>query len=384
MRADEGAKESSKELNSIDYWNDRFRGDWQSKGGREQTAFFAELALNASPAVFLQDVRNRSLSICDWGCALGDGTSVMARSFPGSATTGYDISPVAISEAGNLFPALKFVAGDLFTSDRTFDVIFCSNVLEHFHHPTIILDQLASHAARYVWALIPFMDRGTTAEHVSFFEYTNIPTRIGSDFVLSHFDVLDVSRWHGSRWAGRQCLLIYAKASELRHLALNDDDRHLIGSARPYPSGCLRTSVLRMAEADLRWRASVHEADSIRSEQAGLRQAAARTKNEAADHADELARLRNDILDICARYAPRPDGSHRTARAENNRTQAGALVESVVQTLQTELRLAEERCRSLQDSLQVRDFREGATYKIARIDQFDVRRNDRSCATAAR
>ena len=241
----------------------------------------------------------------------------MARSFPGSAITGYDISSVAISEATHLFPGIKFVAGDLFKSDNTFDIIFCSNVLEHFHHPTIILDQLASHAARYVWALVPFMDRDTIAEHVSVFEYGNIPIRIGADFVLAHFDVLDVSDRRGSRWAGSQCLLIYSKVGELDRLALKDDDHLPAESSRPYPSACLRTSVLRMAETDLRLRASIHEAAGLRDELAPLRQAIARSQSEAADHIDELARLRNDLLDIHAQYAAsRSDGGRRTGQAE--------------------------------------------------------------------
>jgi len=31
------------EINSVDYWNRRFFDDWIAKGGRQQTAFFAEL-----------------------------------------------------------------------------------------------------------------------------------------------------------------------------------------------------------------------------------------------------------------------------------------------------------------------------------------------------
>ena len=41
------------EINSPDYWNKRFFEDWAAKGGRKQTAFFADLACRELPEWFV-------------------------------------------------------------------------------------------------------------------------------------------------------------------------------------------------------------------------------------------------------------------------------------------------------------------------------------------
>ncbi len=69
-------------INSPDYWNKRFFEDWIAKGGRKQTAFFAELCCRELPDWFLAEGRARKSAIFDYGCALGDALPVLQRTFP--------------------------------------------------------------------------------------------------------------------------------------------------------------------------------------------------------------------------------------------------------------------------------------------------------------
>ena len=62
-------------INSSAYWDLRFRTDWEALGGPSQTRFFWELAVEALPVWLFRSIVERGWSICDWGCALGEGAS---------------------------------------------------------------------------------------------------------------------------------------------------------------------------------------------------------------------------------------------------------------------------------------------------------------------
>src|SRR3989304_1575524 len=68
---------SEPSINSASYWNARFGGGWGGHGGREQTRFFAELALRSLPAWIARDIAVNKLTVLDWGCAEGDATEVL-------------------------------------------------------------------------------------------------------------------------------------------------------------------------------------------------------------------------------------------------------------------------------------------------------------------
>ncbi|HKU51112.1 MAG TPA: hypothetical protein VJQ25_01490, partial [Nitrospira sp.] len=64
-------------VNSKEYWDRRFRLDWEAMQGREQSRFFAKVALEHLPPWFFTLARAQRLTFCDWGCAQGDGTDVL-------------------------------------------------------------------------------------------------------------------------------------------------------------------------------------------------------------------------------------------------------------------------------------------------------------------
>src|ERR1700704_4549990 len=96
-------------INSPDYWNKRFSEDWIAKGGRKQTAFFADLACRELPEWFVEEARAPQNAIFDYGCALGAELPVLQRAFPLSPISGGDIAQVGLGLARALHPSFEFV-----------------------------------------------------------------------------------------------------------------------------------------------------------------------------------------------------------------------------------------------------------------------------------
>ena len=206
-------------INSNEYWDNRFNNDWESCGGKEQTAFFGNLAINNSPGWFANDVRKHRLSICDWGCAEGTFTDILSELFVGSEIIGVDTSHVAIEMAKNNYPEKSFLCTDI-DGMKNYDVIFSSNTLEHFEDPFKVIKDLSMHSKKYLVFLLPFQERDRIKEHFYTFEYKDIPLKIG-DFSLRYFKVIDTISMQDTFWPGKQVLLIFEKLLTADRLSLS-------------------------------------------------------------------------------------------------------------------------------------------------------------------
>lgn len=67
------------DVNSLTYWDHRFSTDWEQNLGREQSRFFSEVAMELMPEWLIDYWRANDLTLCDWGCAQGDGTAILAE-----------------------------------------------------------------------------------------------------------------------------------------------------------------------------------------------------------------------------------------------------------------------------------------------------------------
>jgi hypothetical protein len=124
------------DVNSRAFWDTRFASSWQADHGPEQTRFFCELALATLPQWLRQQVQQHRFSVCDWGCALGEGTALLARGL-GTTVKGVDFSATAIEKAKAQYPGLEFLCEDWLAADvgDVYDLVFSSNTLEHFEQP---------------------------------------------------------------------------------------------------------------------------------------------------------------------------------------------------------------------------------------------------------
>lgn len=205
-------KETPDAVNSQPYWEQRFAGDWESNHGREQSRFFSRLALDHFPSWLTRTIKAHQLSVCDWGCAQGDGTDLLAQSLPDIPVTGVDFSAEAIRRATESYPRCKFVFDDFLTSpaNTQFDVVFSSNTLEHFVEPWSVLAKLFARTRGFLVLLLPFREYERIQEHFSTFDYENIPFAF-SDWALMHSEVIDAAAVKPNYWNGEQVLLVYGR-----------------------------------------------------------------------------------------------------------------------------------------------------------------------------
>jgi SAM-dependent methyltransferase len=141
------------EINSPAYWDHRFHsGDWELRAGRWQTRCFA--------ACFLRQVSLPAapFSLLDFGCALGEGVAALHAAAPHGAYAGCDISPAAIEKARQRYGGLaRFFTADAATLDGVWDIILCSNVLEHVTEPLAVAERLLAHC-RTLYVMTPYRE----------------------------------------------------------------------------------------------------------------------------------------------------------------------------------------------------------------------------------
>lgn len=205
-----------KNVNSNSYWDHRFRTDWESEGGQEQSRFFAQVAIEAMPQWLVHTVRWNNLRVCDWGCAQGDGTETFAKVLSWNIT-GIDFSGPAIERAKQQYSTIEFVRENLLDMPKrpTFDVLFSSNTLEHFAAPWDVFNKISNYASKFIVLLVPYREFDRHDEHEVTFDPANIPISPNADWVLVHRSVANTRLKDPCYWPGEQILLVYARTEQL-------------------------------------------------------------------------------------------------------------------------------------------------------------------------
>ena len=281
----------NKKINSNGYWDSRFLVDWESFQGPMQSRFFARLAIEKLPHWLMDQLRQNSLTLCDWGCAQGDGADVWAGYMASERITGVDFSSVAIAQAAQRYPTLKFVNEDWLNADSDnrsfFDVVFSSNTLEHFHKPYDVLENICGHATKALVLAIPYRELDRHQEHFYTFLPENIPTVISGNFRLVWSKVVNCRSIVNTYWPGEQIILVYANSSWVDDIGLTLDDCRI--EADDFSDEIKKLKYLEMQSDKLIVRIANNLSD--RSAQiAGLKQ-------EVADRDSQLAILKQEVAD---------------------------------------------------------------------------------------
>ncbi len=233
------------DVNSLAFWDARFAHSWQADHGPEQTRFFGELALAILPQWLHQHIQQRRLTVCDWGCALGEGTALLAGGL-GTTVTGVDFSATAIEKAKSLHPGLDFRCEDWLAHDLgdVYDVVFSSNTLEHFERPWRVFARLAQHARSHVVLLLPFREPAESRyfEHSVSFEPANVPLSPEPGWCLIDTAVSDLGP--SPFWRGEQVLLVYTRSEALTELGLSDGQCRASRLASLAPEAALAPAAL--------------------------------------------------------------------------------------------------------------------------------------------
>lgn len=196
-------------VNSKEYWDHRFSTNWEEGGGRNQSSYFYNVILQFLPENIKREILNEKLSICDVGCAEGDGVYIFSRYFVNSNVVGSDFSDKAIDKANTHYPENKFICENMLDIQENYDVLVSSNVLEHFPEPFNIIDNIIDKARRYFIVLVPFKEYYRHPEHFYTFDENSFPQEI-KNFKLTYTIGLNCTdRW----FQGFQILCVYKKGT---------------------------------------------------------------------------------------------------------------------------------------------------------------------------
>jgi trans-aconitate methyltransferase len=160
-----------------------------------------------------EEINADGLDVCDVGCAQGEGTAYLRNYFSKSKLTGIDFSESAIAKAKESFPEVNYLCEDMLSLSAAYDVVFISNVLEHFEDPYPVLEALAKHSGKYLAVFVPFREYNRVSEHFYTFDYDSFPEEIDG-MKFEYMAIIDCADEPGSSWSGAEILVVYRRLSE--------------------------------------------------------------------------------------------------------------------------------------------------------------------------
>lgn len=205
----------SENINSMQYWDNRFENNWEMMQGNEQTVFFTNIALQLMPDWLKNQIKENKLTICDFGCAEGEAVDYLHNIFQ-TDVCGIDFSANAINRAHKKYPQYNFMKSDIvneYNDQVRFDIGYVSNVLEHITNPWQVAKNIIRYLNAYLIVLIPFRETMEIEEHCNKFDLNNIPINLGL-YELIYAAYKDCSQVENSLYAGKQILLLYSANKE--------------------------------------------------------------------------------------------------------------------------------------------------------------------------
>lgn len=148
-------------INTKQYWDNRFTHNWEKWNGRLQTRYFAE-----DQAPYLELPPNFDGIILDFGCGLGDAMPIYRKNFPKAKLIGMDISSIAIDKCrekyGNLAEFICGTAEDI----PNVDVIISSNVFEHLSNDLYLAENILKKTKK-LYIIVPYQESPLFGEHIN-------------------------------------------------------------------------------------------------------------------------------------------------------------------------------------------------------------------------
>ncbi len=293
------------EVNSVEYWNQRFETDWSECGGNGQTIFFANTLCNMIPDWFVDELKENKYSMCDLGCADGDAVPIWSNFFGLTDVCGEDFSENAISNARKKYPEFMYLVSDIMQPEgkRQYDVVISSNTVEHFKDVREVLENICLRSKKYTVILLPYReDAFPTEEHEHIFHTNNIPCCIGENLLI----YAKTCQCNSKYYIAEQILLIYSKAPKDTMLSdivehVNSDEYKALENineiaGKKYAELESRNSEILQTNADLEnSRAALeNEKAALENEKAVLENEKAALENEKAVLENEKAALENE------------------------------------------------------------------------------------------
>lgn len=135
-------------------------------------------------------IENNPKSILDVGCASGWFLSEINKKFPKSKCTGIDIYNNVINFGIKKYKSLHLICADahqLPFKNNSFELVICTEVLEHVVNPKIILKEIERVLAPNGAAIIE-MDSGNLLFHLVWYWWNNIRSSVWKDAHIHYFN----------------------------------------------------------------------------------------------------------------------------------------------------------------------------------------------------
>lgn len=277
------------EVNSVEYWNQRFETDWSECGGNGQTIFFANTLCNLLPDWFVEEIKVNKYSICDLGCADGDALPIWSNFFGLTEVCGEDFSENAILNARKKYPEFMYLVSDIMRPEgkRQYGVVISSNTVEHFKDTKAVLENICKRSKKYAVIMLPYReDEYPTEEHENVFHTDNIPCCVGGSSLI----YVKTCQCNSKYYIAEQIVLIYSK--EPKDVMLSDIVEHVNTDAYKALETALENEKL-VLERDI---------DKLKSEQEllGKEISSAKQKNDKLE--EENAALRYKLEESELRF----------------------------------------------------------------------------------
>lgn len=97
-------------------------------------------------------------NILDVGCGEGFSLDRLSQQNIGKKYVGLDNSRVAVELGKKLFPDLSLTVGDIYdlnVEDNAYDLVMCTEVLEHLAHPEVAIEEIKRVSKKYVALSVP-------------------------------------------------------------------------------------------------------------------------------------------------------------------------------------------------------------------------------------
>lgn len=172
-----------------DVWRDaRFMGQYR----QGHQAFYDDLLLRMLKEGVLQPATN----VIDVGCGPGFFLETLAQRGLGTVLSGCDFSENAVQAAVRNCPEATFFVHDIYEPlDRQYDLLFCTETLEHLLYPARALRQLLA-ASRVAVVTVPDGRNDSYIGHINFWspESWGVFCQEGANGRLVKTDVINGGR----------------------------------------------------------------------------------------------------------------------------------------------------------------------------------------------
>lgn len=98
------------------------------------------------------------VKILDAGCGEGFIMNLMSANIQNAEIVGLEYTKEALDVARKMNPGLKYVQGDIYNmpfGDASFDIVVCTEVLEHLEDPVTALNELQRVSKKYILLTVP-------------------------------------------------------------------------------------------------------------------------------------------------------------------------------------------------------------------------------------